>query len=338
MQVEKKELIKALEEVKPGLASKDIIAQSTSFIFQDGHITTFNDEIAISRPFDIDVTGAVRANELHSLLSKTKSDTIEFEATDNELRVIGKKSKAGIKLEPDVLLPANEIWDLEADYSDLPDTFLKAIRVASYCASSNMSRPHLTCVCIQGQYAVASDGFRIIRVDLGKRAKRIFKDQLLIPASAIKFLIKYPVIKFAKTSGWIHFITDTELTFSCRAYGAEFPDVDEYLNIEGEELQFPDSTLEILERTGIFTKENEEGIEFVKIIVENRKMVIRGEGNFGWVEETANCRYKGDRIEFMIDPIFLQDILKDLSKCIISDVALLFRGSNFEHVVCLVVD
>lgn len=337
MKVEKKDLIKALEEVKPGLANKDIIAQSTSFIFQDGYITTFNDEIAISRPFNLDITGAVRANELYSLLSKTKDEAIEFEATENELKIIGKKSKAGIKLEPDVLLPADEIWNLEGGYSDLPATFLKSIRIASYCASTDMSRPQLTCVCIHDQYAVASDGFRIIRVDLGKRAKRTFKDPLLLSASAIKFLVKYPVIKFTTTPGWIHFSTETGLTFSCRAYGDSYPDVSEYLAVEGEEFQFPDSTLEMLERTGIFTKEND-GVEFVKVTVENRKMTLKGEGNFGWIEETANCRYKGSKIEFLIDPLFLKDILKDLAKCVVGDTALLFQGDNFEHVVSLVVD
>ena len=71
------DLLKALEIVKPGLASKEIIQQTTSFAFIEGRVVTFNDEISISHPVpDLDIQGAVQADELYKFLKKTKADEI----------------------------------------------------------------------------------------------------------------------------------------------------------------------------------------------------------------------------------------------------------------------
>ena len=48
--MKKAELIKALEAVRPGLANKEMIEQSTSFAFMKDRVVTYNDEISISYP------------------------------------------------------------------------------------------------------------------------------------------------------------------------------------------------------------------------------------------------------------------------------------------------
>ena len=48
MKINKKELQEALERVKPGLASRELIEQSTSFAFMRDRVVTYNDEISIS--------------------------------------------------------------------------------------------------------------------------------------------------------------------------------------------------------------------------------------------------------------------------------------------------
>jgi len=50
MKINKNELKNALEIVKPGLANKEIIDQSTSFAFMNDCIVTYNDEISVSHP------------------------------------------------------------------------------------------------------------------------------------------------------------------------------------------------------------------------------------------------------------------------------------------------
>lgn len=332
MKVKKAELMAALELVKPGLASKDIIAQSTSFVFTGTHLITYNDEIAISLPFESEIEGAVRAKELHSLLSKIKDDELDIEAKGNELIIKGKKKKAGVKLETEITLPMDEFFVGDSKITRMPDDFLYAANIASKCAASDMSKPILTCICIDGDCVYASNDFTIIRATMESEFET---DQILVPAAAIKFLVKYDVVEVSTTNGWVHFHTEDELIFSSRTYAGDFPDVDEYLEVEGEDLQFPNAILEMLDTARVFTADATAD-EFINIVVENKKMTVKGEGEFGWFEEVTNCRYNGDRIEFGVDPAFLVDILKDLKKCVVGENTLLFQGENFDHVVSLV--
>ena len=332
MQLKRTELIAALEEVKPGLANKDIIAQSTSFVFTSDSITTFNDEISVYKPFKTGIDGAVRANELYSLLGKIKDEDIEISIVDNELIVKAGRKKAGIKLEAEIMLPLDEVDIEHTDFVKLPANFLKAISIASYCAAKDLSKPLLTCVCICEEDVIASDDFRIIRVNFDKS---INTDPILLPASVVKSLIKYDVKKLSHSPGWIHFHADDGLIFSARVLAGNFPPVDQFFNVKGNGLHFPSGILEILDRAGVFTVGSTNG-DFVSVTVEDRIMTIKGEGDYGWLQETANCKYRGDKIEFSVDPAFLIDILKDLKKCVVGDGALLFEGDNFKHVVSLV--
>lgn len=332
MLIKKTELIAALEQVKPGLANKDIIAQSTSFVFNGDSITTFNDEISVYKPFKSGFEGAVRANELYSLLSKIKDEEIDVEVEGTELIIKGKKTKAGIRLEADIQLPLEEISIDHTEFVALPENFLKAVSIASYCAAKDLSKPHLTCVCIDQKGVIASDNFRIIMVDF---ASEFDSDQILLPASVVKFLVKYEVKKLSLSPGWVHFHAEDGLIFSARILAGNFPEVEQYFEIKGHELQFPGGILEMLDRAGVFTSGSTNG-DFVSIAVEERTMTIKGEGDYGWLKETANCRYKGDKVEFQVDPSFLRDILKDLRKCIVGEGTLLFEGENFKHIVSLV--
>ena len=49
MKINRKDLIKVLKKVQPGLASQEIIEQSGAFVFTDGRVFTYNDEIAVRR-------------------------------------------------------------------------------------------------------------------------------------------------------------------------------------------------------------------------------------------------------------------------------------------------
>ena len=69
MKLNKTDLQKALEIVKPGLANKEMIEHSTSFAFIGGRVVTYNDEISLSHPVEgLEIEGAIHAEELYKLL------------------------------------------------------------------------------------------------------------------------------------------------------------------------------------------------------------------------------------------------------------------------------
>src|SRR5687768_12406403 len=58
MRVDRENLLRALESVTAGLAHREIIEQSGSFVFKDGNVITFNDEIACTATSPLKIQGA----------------------------------------------------------------------------------------------------------------------------------------------------------------------------------------------------------------------------------------------------------------------------------------
>ncbi|GAG03362.1 unnamed protein product, partial [marine sediment metagenome] len=46
----RKDLLEALDKVQPGVDMQEVIEQSSSIVFDDDHLYSYNDEISISAP------------------------------------------------------------------------------------------------------------------------------------------------------------------------------------------------------------------------------------------------------------------------------------------------
>jgi len=332
--MQKQELITALEKVKPGLANKDFIEQSTSFAFMDGKVITYNDEISISHPVkDLKIEGAVQAEELYQFLSKTKTKEIKITTTDNEVQIKSGKSKAGLTLHNEIKLPLKEMKS-QGKWKSLPDGIIEAMKFTMFSCSRDMSKPVLTCVNVTDKYVEASDNFRITRYKIPSIPVKSF----LIPVTSVRELIKYEVKKIAEGEGWIHFKTEDGTVFSCRIFEDTFPDVSRYMKVKGETVLFPRSIKSLLDQASVFVKEDNKLDEAVAIFISDRNIRVKGKGDAGWFEGEAKIQYKGSPISFSVNPTFLQDILDKLTSCIIGENVMKFSGNNWDHVISLNAD
>jgi hypothetical protein len=118
--METQELINALTIVKPGLSNKEIIEQSTDFVFQNGMVVTYNDEISVRHPIDLEIEGAVKADEFYKFLNKTKAKKVLFKQEGNKILMKAGRSKVTLNVK-EVALDLSEIqtkkeWeDFDAD-------------------------------------------------------------------------------------------------------------------------------------------------------------------------------------------------------------------------------
>jgi len=335
MQINKEELKKALEIVKPGLANKEIIEQSTSFAFMKDKVVTYNDEISISHPISgLNITGALKAEELYQLISKTKKDEIEIIQKDNQIILQSGRSKAGLILQTDIKLPLEEIGEIEK-WKTLPENFSKAVKFVSIAAGTDMSKPVLTCIHIdKSGYVEASDGFRIVKYENIKIPVNTF----LIPASSARELIKLNPTKIAEgqEGGWIHFQTNEGTIISCRVFEDKFPDTSELFKVEGVSLTMPAIVSEIIDRAIVFSKRDHSFDERVSIVIQNNKIKISAKSETGsWFEEDANMRFKDEKISFAITPYLLQDILKETYSFVINENMMKFEGTDWLYVTTL---
>jgi len=335
MKINKTKLQKALELVKPGLANKELIEQTRSFAFISHRIVTYNDEISISHPVEgIDFEGAIQANELYQLLSKIKKDEIELTLEGNELRLSAGRSKAGIILQSEIKLPLKEIGSIQK-WKALPDKFIEAIKFTVMAASSDASRPVLTCLHINKQgFVEASDNIRIAQYKLDKPMP---VNTFLIPATIAIELSKLPITKIAEGDSWVHFKTNEDTIVSCRIFEDKFPDTSPLLKVEGEEIAFPKTILDILDRAMVFSKREHTLDEIVKISLSGKKIRIHSESEVGWFEEVDRL---GERIEgeliFSIVPSLFKNILTRTKVGALTDRMIKFAEDNWIYITSLI--
>lgn len=335
MKINRLELLSALDKVKGGLAQKEMIEQTTHFAFADQKVMTYNDEISISHPVDgLELEGAVKAEELYSLLSKIKQGEIEIEVKEEELHInAGKTTRAGIAFQPEVKLPMDELGKI-GKWRNLPDNLIPAMTFCMFACSKDMSTPVYTCVNVgQEGMAESTDRLRVTRHKIGELPEGI--QPFLIPATSVQYLTKYSITKMASSKGWVHFQTEDGGVFSCRVYDDSFPDIDKLFDLQGTEIKLPKKLEEVLERASIFAKRDISLDEEVAIKLESKKMEISSTSDTGWIKEKMAVKYSDEPVKFSVHPSILREIIEHGRQPTIGESVLKFAGDNWEHVIAI---
>lgn len=338
MKINRTELKKALDTVKPGLANKEIIEQTTSFAFVDGKVVTYNDEICISQPLpDIEVHGAIKAEELYNFLGKVKIDEIDIEQTENEILMKAGRAKVGFAVNKEIVMPLDEEISETGDWHGLPEKFNESVRFAVSCTSKDMSNPKLTCVHLNNKIVESTDNYRVVRCNLNEELPF---ESTLIPATSLKEVLKLKPVMVSQGNGWLHFKNENETMISCRVFNERFVNTEGILKIGNDGLlfTFPEGVLEILEKAEVFTQSqakqtNEENID---VSFDGRFLRIKCESETAWFKESAIVKgFKGEQFEFKITPYLLHDILKQTNTCLIMKNMLKFEGEDWIYISTL---
>ncbi len=333
MKINKKQLLEALEIVKPALANKETdISQATSFAFLDGHVVTYNDEISLSHPLsNAPVTGAVKAEELYQLLSKTKKDEIDVDVQENEIQFRSGRGKAGLTLQAEVTMPLENVKE-RSDWVELPENIHNDFLFATQTCSKEMSRPVLTCIHINPEgYIESSDGYSISRI---KRKVNV-DAPILIPASSAREAAKIKPVNIALGDGWVHFQAATGTVLSCRVFEDQFPPIDNFMKVEGMNLTLPKTTADVLDMAAVFAKRDHFLEEAVKVKLSRKRISFKSESDSGWYEEEINIKYDGGTMEFAITPYLLKRIISSTRDCVLTERNIKFAHDNWEYVAML---
>lgn len=339
MKISKSNLLQALSVVKPGLASKELLEQTTSFAFVEGRVVTYNDEISISHPVSgVDFEGAVNAKELYGLLSKIEKDEIEIEVKGTELLVQAGRVKAGLKLEGEVKLPLKAIPEKMEKISN-PSRFTKLLSFAMQTCSKDPSQPKLSCISLKKNgVIIGSDSYRLLHSE----ADPLPVPDFLLPSSSASDIIKINPLYISLEKGWVHFKNEEGTVVSSRRVEDDYMPEDQIQNVldfdKIGEIEFPSRINQILERVSLFAKGDTPLDELVEVVIEGGKMMLKAssEGTGSWVEEKASIEFDGS-IAFLITPSLFTDILQ-VTRTSIIDKSLRkikFTAPDWEYVVML---
>lgn len=329
MKINRNELLNTLMAVQPGLDSKGLIQQSQDFVFLEGEVITYNGQVSVSAITDIDFDFSVGAKKLIDFLKKLKDEELEIELVDGEVQFTGVQTAAGLKIREDVLTPFESV-DQIGDFEELPEHFWDAVKVCCSCAADSHQRPQLTCVCLNGDRMVATDGFRLCTYQFEEDCL----PETLIPASEARIIAKYEPLEFSLTDNWIHFRTEGDVYLSVRIMDEPYPPTDAILRVNGTEFEFPENVVESLKLADVFTGPGSLKIG-VEVSLSKDQMAVKASDSDGWVKKKLKFDYDGPEVSFLINNDFLQDGLGFLHTGIISEDnnRLLLKGDSLKYVI-----
>ncbi len=334
MKINREELLKQLEATLPGLSTREIIEQSSCFIFKDKTIRTYNDEVACTQKSILDIEGAVQAIPLISILRKLKEDELEIAINKRhtQLLVKGKRRRSGIRMEEDIILPVETV-EKPKKWKKLPSNFADSVSIVQSCAGSNESQFVMTCIHICPKWMEACDNHQMTRF----RIKTDIAKPMLIRKESLKHIVSMDMTKFSETKSWIHFRNSTGLILSCRHFVENYPmeDITEVMKgFKGKPLTLPKGLKEAVEKAEIFSSESVEGSDII-VDLKPTKFKITGKGTSGWFTETKKSKYKGEPLQFTIPAKLLIELVRQYSKCEVSSTRLKVTGEKFVYITAL---
>jgi hypothetical protein len=332
---DREKLLNILEKLKPGLAVHDSVEQTTSFVFKDGFVWSFNEEVAVSHPLpkNINLEGAVPAESLLKLLAKTSEKMVELFVVDSELYVVCGRSRAGIMLE-DVKLPIEKIVMPKTDaWITLPKDFSDKLHLASLSAGKSASSTVLSCVNLTAEKAFGCDNFQLTVSTFSKPLEGI--EPVLLGRNMIPPIVSFSPDAISQVENWTHFINKDDVVLSCRGTEGIFPDVGPLLAVEGPTVKLPAKLSELLGRAGVFSSSSSSLNKITMTLNKNGSLLITSRNEYGWFKESIEIASKEIEFQLPIDPEILGAALKLNQTFIVGKNAMLINGEGFQHVISL---
>lgn len=342
MQLNRSELVKVLDLVKPAVSAKDNNMQQDCFVFHDGHILTYNDDMAIHHilyeEMDELENLIVPAKEFYALINRLTSETIDLNVADDCIEIKAGRAKAKLKTQREIKMPLNELCDWQIKGNPTPKELSKALSLVAPACGKNMTQPLTTCVFFNGNYVVATDNYCCARY---KFKNFEWLNPFYIPQSTVNTLAKYePESYVVKSNGWVRFgLDDMACLIDCRTYyeGQPFAEVNSLFDEKGDEFVFPAKLTDALERAGVFVKDAKADAltedPFVQISLEKDKLIINGKGIAGEYSENMRVGYNGKPRSFLINTSLLTRVLQEKYKCEICSRFVHIYDKNYDYVV-----
>jgi DNA polymerase III sliding clamp (beta) subunit (PCNA family) len=332
MKIQRKDLLRHLESCAPGLSTSGNLEQAECFIFSDGYVHTFNDEMYCKQETVLSMRCAVPAKPLLETLRKLTEDEIDV-VHDIDKGVLTIKCanvrKITLNIHADAVnhhasVPQPENWQ------DVPPVFADALAMTADSAAKESEEFVLSCVHISPHGLQATDTFQAIRYRLECPVSK----PTLIRRSACASVNGLGVAAICEVEGWLYLKTYTGLQVAVRTYDEEFPDLSEAFKQESRaSLRFPPCLLDALAKASIFLADTGSGKQ-AQIRLKPNKVMIRGQNESGTYEEIRDIEYDGPSRSFGLNPKYVQTLLKHDYPISLTDNAMRVRGESFSYITC----
>jgi len=334
MIVNRKLFCEILDAIKFGLSKSKSLESMLYFQFTGKYLIAYNNQILAKHKFESDFTGFVHANNLIRTMNKITDKEVSI-AVENENFII-KSSKVKLKL---ALLNDEEIKERtdiiiaevkKCEWIKVPENFLECLKLCHFAISKNESQNTLQYAYINKDQMFASDNNRIALTPLSKKMKT-----MLIKHDVISVLSDLDVKQYGITKSHLHFKNDDDkFTLSIRRVVGKYPDFSEILEDakKGTEITLSSGISDNLEISEIFSTEFDSS---VTIKIKKGACFISANSDAGKMNTKTKIDYKGEDLEFHINPTFLNEMLSYSSTIIHGEGKVSLQSKNLLLITAL---
>jgi len=332
MNISRNQLLNELKTVAIGLTDKETIEQSDCFVFQNGEVLTYNDEVACRTKCSLDITGAINAKKMLDVFTKSNDETIEFKRETGKLMYRGKNKRGLFKTQDKITLPITNV-ETATKWKKLPKEFMEAVNLVLGCAMPNAAAVHLNCVHFTADWIEACDGVQAGRYTLSTP----FKKPTLIRRDIVSQIVNLPNMRrVGFTKDWVHFKDKEGLMISCRTCPDEYPSerLTKIFESKGEKATLPEELKGLVERTKIFLDDTSES-KWLKVQITAEQLRVTGSGSHGKETDWVGIKYGGKPLEFSINPDLLRVLSEKHDQCEITERFIKIEKDNFQYITSL---
>lgn len=330
MQVIRGKLLGLLSEASLGLSRKEVIEQSSSFVFSGPDLLTFNDTIMVRTKNLLGFDAAVVATDFMEMISKLPDEELDITMEEGEIRIKGRRREAGLSCMVGGRLPIEHVTRPSV-WVPLPTGIAAHLQQVGTVCGNDETMLIMTCIHITPDLIEGCDGFRFCRVTIPTG----FPEDVLVPAKAMGQLRELDLTHVSQTRGWVHFKTASEAEVSIRCYHKDYhPGVDSLLAMNNpEKITLPPTLTEILERSEITLTASYDSV--VSVDISNNNMTLSSRKDRGWYKEKKRIEYSGRPLLFQVHPKFFAEILEKTLEVEVDERKMKICVGQTQFSVCL---
>jgi len=325
MQLEREDLLRALEKLQPGLSPKELVEQMTQFNFLGKYLVTYNEIVSVFVPFETDFVCSVKADVFQGILSKLTEKEMELSLVENptkdsegevvaisyflKLQTKTAEAEFPVLIEGDI---SEAMRNLQKDIADtewleVPKDFSSGAYVCMFSASRDPADNTMTCISIEGEDIISCDNSRATWYKMESPM-----ESFLVQADVAKELRKYKPNGYKIGDNWIHFRnSENGIIFNARRVKGKMRDIRPFFGKEGMNFNVPAELKEALELAGVVNAEDNPADRLVELAIKDKKAVCSAwrDGGARVKKQVSIPFYQGEEVSFFINPDFMMEII-----------------------------
>lgn len=330
MKIDREHLLQCLNQLTPGLTTKNEIEQSSCIIALNGELITFNGAVAcrIKTPFE-KIQGAIPAKQLKEIAHRVTDKELSIKSTDASLIIRGKNRQTTIHMQAEIQ-PHIHTLEKPDSWTKLHPKFADALSLAILAATKSAKAPYLfTCIHLHPEKMESCDRYQAMHIKIQTGLPL----PVLVRKEDIENLHQLGVDRFNLSTDWIHFKNPNGLIYSCRVDPSKYIDLQKiFKQKDPQKVLFPNGLEEAINNASIFAKDNNDNAILVKL--QKDKICIIGEGPAGKHEERRTIQFDS-ALSFRIAPKLLVEITKKSLRVNISRDKLTLKMGPVRYITAL---